>query len=73
MNGKLWMRQLHRWFSMVFVVAVIVNGIAVARGKYTDLLGLAALLPLALLTFTGLYLFALPYFAKWRGARTQVE
>jgi len=27
------------------------------------------LLPLALLTFTGLYLFVLPYAAKWRGRR----
>jgi hypothetical protein len=28
------------------------------------------LLPLALLFFTGLYLFALPYTAKWRASRT---
>ena len=27
------------------------------------------LLPLALLFFTGLYLFALPYAAKWRSGR----
>lgn len=27
------------------------------------------LLPLALLMITGLYLFALPYVAKWRGGR----
>jgi ABC-type polysaccharide/polyol phosphate export permease len=28
------------------------------------------LLPLALLLLTGLYLFVLPYAAKWRGGRT---
>ena len=27
------------------------------------------LLPLILLLFTGLYMFVLPYAAKWRGAR----
>jgi hypothetical protein len=27
------------------------------------------LLPLALLLFTGLYLFALPYLTRWRGRR----
>ena len=33
--------------------------------------GLLALLPLALLLFTGLYLFVLPYATKWRsGPRT---
>jgi len=31
--------------------------------------GLLALLPLALLMLTGLYLFVLPYAAKWRNAR----
>ena len=31
--------------------------------------GLATLLPLALLLFTGLYLFVLPYAAKRRGTR----
>jgi hypothetical protein len=30
--------------------------------------GLMALLPLTLLLLTGLYLFALPYATKWRGA-----
>jgi hypothetical protein len=43
-----------------------VNSVAVARGKYTGWVGLLALLPLALLLFTGLYLFALPYASKWR-------
>ena len=32
-------------------------------------LGLLAVFPLALLLFTGLYLFVLPYAAKWRSGR----
>jgi hypothetical protein len=31
------------------------------------------LLPLFLLLFSGLYMFFLPYAAKWRGARRQVQ
>ncbi len=69
MNWNKWIRQTHRWVSIFFTVAVIVNGIAVARGKYSNALGLLALTPLALLLLTGLYLFVLPYFAKSRRTR----
>jgi hypothetical protein len=67
MNWNKWFRQTHRWLSIAFTAGVIVNGVAVARGKYTNLVGLLALLPLILLLITGLYLFALPYFTRWRG------
>jgi hypothetical protein len=44
---------------------------AVVQGKYTSRLGLLAVFPLALLLFTGLYLFVLPYATKWgTGRRT---
>jgi heme A synthase len=69
LNWNKWMRQTHRWFSILFTTAVIINGIAVAKGKYNNWLGLMALLPLALLLLTGLYLFVLPYTSKWRRAR----
>jgi len=69
MNWNKWVRQTHRWVSIAFTVGVIINGVAVAQGKYTAWLGLLALLPLAFLTFSGLYLFALPYATKWRSAR----
>ena len=69
MNWGKWVRQTHRWLSIAFTVAVIVNIVAVGRGKYTVWTGLLALLPLALLLFTGLYLFVLPYAAKWRIGR----
>ena len=50
-------------------MAVIVNGVAVAEKKYTNSLGLLAVIPMALQFFTGLYLFVLPYAAKWGSGR----
>jgi len=64
-----WVRQTHRWLSIAFTVAVIVNIVAVAQKKYTASRGLLAVLPLALLLVTGLYLFVLPYATKWRSER----
>jgi hypothetical protein len=64
-----WVRQIHRWLSVVFTLGVIINGVAVGLKKYNGWVGLLALLPLALLLLTGLYLFVLPYAAKWRGPR----
>jgi heme A synthase len=69
MNWNKWVRQLHRWLSMAFTVAVIINGIAVVKGRYTNSLGLSAVATLAFLFLTGLYLFVLPYAAKWRSGR----
>jgi heme A synthase len=71
LNWSKWVRQTHRWLSIAFTVAVIVNIVAVVQGKYTSSLGLWAVFPLALLLFTGLYLFVLPYATKWGcGRRT---
>jgi heme A synthase len=69
LNWNKWIRQTHRWLSMAFTVAVIVNIIAVVQGKYTSRMGLMAVVPLALLLFTGLYLFVLPYATKWDSGR----
>ena len=69
MNWNKWIRQTHRWVSMAFTVAVIVNIVAIAQKKYTASVGLLAVVPLALQFFTGLYLFVLPYAAKWRSAQ----
>ena len=60
MNWNMWLRQFHRWVSIAFTVAVIINVIAVMRGVHADWIGFLALLPLFLLLFSGLYLFALP-------------
>ena len=71
MNWNKWIRQTHRWLSIAFTVAVIINGVAVVQGKYSSRLGLLAVFVLALQFFTGLYLFVLPYATKGRsGQRT---
>ena len=69
MHWNKWVRHIHRWLSIAFTVGVIVNIVAVAQKKYTVWVGLFALLPLALQTFTGLYLFVLPYATKWGSVR----
>ena len=70
MNWNKWLRQIHRWLSVAFTVAVIVNIIAIAQKKYTASVGLLAVIPLALQFVTGLYLFVLPYASKWRSGRS---
>ena len=66
MNWNNWIRQTHRWLSMAFTVAVIVNVVAMAQQRSEVWVGLLALFPLIVLLVTGLYLFVLPYAAKWR-------
>ena len=69
MNWNASIRQIHRWLSIAFTVAVVVNVIAMMQEKQAIWVGLLALFPLVLLLLTGLYMFVLPYAAKWRGAR----
>ena len=66
MNGSIWIRQLHRWLSVIFTVTVIANFIAMAMRKAVPWVVYSPLLPLFLLLFTGLYMFVLPYAAKRR-------
>ena len=63
-------RQLHRWLAIAFTVTVIAATIAVAQEDPILWISYVPLLPLALLLFSGLYLFVLPYLAK-RRARTR--
>jgi hypothetical protein len=69
LNWNMWIRQLHRWLSLAFTAAVIVNVVALVQNVQAVWVGLLALFPLVLLLLSGLYLFALPYAAKWRGVR----
>jgi len=68
LNWNKWVRQTHRWLSMAFTVAVIINIVAVVQGKYTAKVGLLAVATLALQFVTGVYLFVLPYATRWRSA-----
>jgi heme A synthase len=68
MNWNRWIRQTHRFFSVVFTLTVIANFVAMTQGPPPAWVTYSPLLPLALLLFTGLYLFVLPYTAKWRSS-----
>jgi hypothetical protein len=69
LNWNNWIRQIHRWLSIAFTLAVIVTSVALAQEKPVIWMSYLPLLPLALLFFSGLYLFVLPYTAKWRSGR----
>jgi len=69
MNWNSWIRQIHRWLSIAFTVTVIANFVAMTQGQPPAWVTYSPLFPLALLLLTGLYMFVLPYAAKWRGGR----
>lgn len=64
-----WIRQTHRWLAIAFTVGVLVYSVAMQQGQPATWLGLLALVPLVLLLLSGLYLFVLPYAARWRNGR----
>ena len=57
-------RQGHRWLAILFTTTVIANFVEMARGQPQSWVTYSPLPPLFLLIGTGLYMFALPYFAK---------
>ncbi len=69
MNSNMWIRQTHRWLSILFTITVIANFVAMALGEPPPWVVYAPLLPLFLLLFTGLYMFVLPYAVRWRGSK----
>ena len=69
MNGNAWIRQIHRWLSIAFTVAVVGNIAAMAAGSQAVWIGFLALVPLVPLLATGLYLFVLPYAVRRRSRR----
>jgi hypothetical protein len=71
LNWSSFIRQFHRWVSIVFTVTVIANFVALGTGSGMPppWVTYSPLLPLALLLFSGLYMFVLPYVARWRSGR----
>lgn len=61
-----WVRRVHRWLSMIFTLTVIANFASMAAGEPPAWIVYSPLPPLFLLLFTGLYMFMLPYVARWR-------
>lgn len=70
MSSNMWIRQIHRWLSMAFTVAVIANIVAMIQQVQATWIGFLALVPLIPLLITGLYLFALPYRRRGSEARS---
>ena len=70
MNWNKWVRQIHRWLSMIFTAVVIAIFVALGLGREPAAwVYFLPLFPLALLMVSGLYLFVLPYAARWRSGR----
>lgn len=65
-----WVRQAHRWLSVVFTLTVLANFVAMTQGQPAAWVTYSPLLPLALLLLTGVYLFVLPYVGRRRERRT---
>lgn len=53
----------------MFTMTVIANFVALSQGEPPAWITYSPLPPLALLLFSGLYLFALPHVVNWRAAR----
>lgn len=71
MKSNKWIRQTHRVVSIIFTATVLANfvAMAVAQGQPPAWITYSPLLPLAVLLFTGLYMFVLPYTVRGRAAR----
>jgi hypothetical protein len=71
-TGSQWIRQTHRWVSILFTATVLANFVAMGLGHGQQppaWITYSPLLPLALLLFSGLYLFVLPYTVRRRSAQ----
>lgn len=71
MNLSQWIRQGHRWVSIIFTLTVVANFVARAMTGGQEppaWITYSPLLPLFLLLFSGLYMFVLPYTRAARAA-----
>lgn len=74
MNWSKWIRQSHRWLSIVFTLVVLVIFAMLGLGKEpAQWVYFLPLFPLALLVPTGLYMFYQPYAARRRARRGAVS
>lgn len=70
MSCSRFVRQGHRWVSLVFMATVVANVVALAQGGTPPpAVTYSPLLPLVLLMFSGMYLFVLPYATRRRDGR----
>jgi hypothetical protein len=64
MNWNNLIRQAHRWLSILFVLTVIANLVALFTKQQAVWIGLMALFPLIPLMISGLWMFFRPYFSR---------
>ncbi|ANN58066.1 hypothetical protein BFX40_28110 [Mesorhizobium sp. SEMIA 3007] len=69
MDWSKWIRQAHRWLSIIFTATVVANFVTMAFGQPPAWVVYSPLPPLFLMLFSGLYMFVLPYVAKGRSAQ----
>ncbi|MCA0048077.1 hypothetical protein LB577_14115 [Mesorhizobium sp. B283B1A] len=69
MDWSKWIRQTHRWLSIIFTATVVANFVTMAFGQPPAWVVYSPLPPLFLLLFSGLYLFVLHYLAKTRSVQ----
>ncbi|HEY3795023.1 MAG TPA: hypothetical protein VGM09_24630 [Bradyrhizobium sp.] len=73
MNPSFWIRQFHRWLSIIFTLTVIANFVARIFGEPPAWVTYSPLPPLFLLLFSGLYMFVLPYVGRRRSGRVGAQ
>lgn len=67
MNWNMWIRQAHRWLSIVFTLTVVANlAVMGLVGEPPMWVVYPPLPPLFLMLITGLYTFVLPYATRGR-------
>jgi hypothetical protein len=66
-RARNWIRQTHRWLSIIFTATVMANFVAMALGDPPAWVVYSPLPPLFLMLVTGLYMFVLPYLPERRG------
>lgn len=70
MNWNKWFRHIHRWVSVTFLGLFAAIFVALGLGaEPASWVYFLPLLPLFILSLTGLYMFALPYVTKWKSRR----
>ncbi|WP_246791466.1 hypothetical protein [Bradyrhizobium commune] len=69
----MWIRQIHRWLSIAFTLAVSANIVALIMQVQATWIGLMAFVPLIPLLATGLYLFAQPYVGRRSAASSEAR
>ena len=69
MDWSKWIRQAHRWLSIIFTATVVANFVTMAFGQPPAWVVYSPLPPLFLMLFSGLCMFVLPYVGKGRGVQ----